>query len=54
MPMVLTRILSGAGSLALHCVIVFTAPFVPLYYTRPGRGRMPTVLPMSMKLAAPV
>src|SRR6266568_143635 len=44
----LTRILSGASSVAMHWVMVFTAPLVPLYQTRPGRGRIPAVLLMLM------
>ncbi len=39
-----TRILSGASSVAMHCVMMFTAPLLPLYQTSPGRGRMPAVL----------
>ena len=44
----LTRMLSGARSTAMHFVMMFTAPLVPLYQTRPGRGRIPAVLPMLM------
>ena len=32
----------------MQWVMVFTAPLLPLYQTRPGRGRMPAVLLMLM------
>ncbi len=44
----LTRMSSAASSVAMHWVMMFTAPLVPLYQTSPGRGRMPAVLEMLM------
>ena len=35
----LTRILSGASSAAMDCVIVISAALVALYQVMPGRGR---------------
>jgi hypothetical protein len=44
--MQLTRILSGASSIAMDRDNRFTAPLVELYQVSPGRGRMPAVEPM--------
>ncbi len=41
-----TRIRSGASSTAIDLDRRFTAPLVPLYQVRPGRGRMPAVDPI--------
>ena len=39
----LTRIRSGPSSAAIERLVVTTAPLVPLYQVRPGRGRMAAV-----------
>ena len=47
--MLLARMLSGASSTASDLVRSVTAPLVPLYHDRPGRGRTAAVEPMLMK-----
>src|SRR5450830_269293 len=49
----LTRILSGPSSAAIDLLVVITAPLLPLYQVRPGRGRMPAVDAMLMKAPPP-
>src|SRR5947209_10578813 len=48
-----TRILSGASSTAMVREITCTAPLVPLYQARPGRGRSAAVEPILMKTPPP-
>ena len=51
--MALTRMFFGASSTAIDFVSVITAPLVPLYQVRPGRGRMPAVEAILMMVPAP-
>lgn len=49
-----TRMLSGPSSAAMDLLVVTTAPLLPLYQVRPGRGRMAAVEAILMKAPPPL